>query len=129
MRGLCIALVFIGVGTLSGCATVTRGSTEVLVIESNPIGAVARLSSGRVCVTPCSLELPRKTSVSITFEKEGYRPTTAYVSSGIDGAGGAGMAGNVLVGGIVGIGIDSYSGANKSLSPNPVLVVMEKEDD
>lgn len=129
MRIRFVTLVCIGVAVLSGCATVTRGSTEVLVIESDPIGAVARLSSGRICVTPCSLELSRKTSVSITFEKEGYRPTTAYVSSGIDGAGGAGMAGNVLVGGVVGVGIDSYSGANKSLSPNPVMVVMEKEDD
>ena len=39
------------------------------------------------------------------------------------------MAGNVLVGGIVGVGIDSYSGANKSLSPNPLRVTMEKESD
>jgi hypothetical protein len=114
---------------LSGCATVTRGSTEILVIESNPAGAVARLSTGRVCITPCSLTLSRKEALSISFEKDGFLPTTAYVSSGVDSAGGAGMAGNVLVGGIVGVGIDSYSGANKSLSPNPLRVTMEKESD
>ena len=101
----------------------------MVVIETNPMGAVARLSSGRVCLTPCSLSLPRKQSFAISFEKEGYKPVTAYVSSGITAGGGAGMAGNVLVGGIIGIGVDSYSGANKTLSPNPVKINLEKIHD
>lgn len=111
---------------ITGCATVTRGTTEVLIIESFPSGAVARLSNGKICITPCSLTLSRKESLNITFEKDGYESASAMVTSGISGEGGAGIAGNVLVGGVLGIGIDSYSGAAKSLTPNPVIIHLNK---
>lgn len=111
---------------ITGCATITRGTTEVLIIESFPSGAVARLSNGKICITPCSLTLSRKESLNITFEKDGYESASAMVTSGISGEGGAGIAGNVIVGGVLGIGIDSYSGAAKSLIPNPVIIRLNK---
>lgn len=131
MRKIFERCIFLGllITIVTGCATVTRGTTEVLVIETIPAGATARLSSGKICITPCSLTLSRKESFSISFEKNGYYPASTHVSSGISTAGGVGMAGNVLVGGLIGIGVDSYSGANKSLLPNPVRVTLEKIDD
>jgi hypothetical protein len=38
------------------------------------------------------------------------------------------MAGNVLVGGLIGIGVDAYSGAMNDLVPNPLSVKLEKEE-
>lgn len=43
-------------------------------------------------------------------------------------SGGAGMAGNVLLGGIVGAGVDAYSGAMDDIVPNPLTVTLEKQE-
>jgi hypothetical protein len=37
----------------------------------------------------------------------------------------AGMAGNILLGGIVGVVVDATSGATKELKPNPLRVKLE----
>lgn len=109
---------------LTACASVTRGTREEFVINSDPEGAKAILSSGQTCITPCTLKLKRKQSFSVRFEKDGFIPTEATVDSHIAAAGAAGFAGNVLVGGIIGAGVDVYSGATKALSPNPLTVAM-----
>jgi hypothetical protein len=49
------------------------------------------------------------------------------VSRLIAGAGAAGVAGNVLVGGLIGIGVDMATGASQDLVPNPVNVKLEPE--
>lgn len=38
------------------------------------------------------------------------------------GAGGAGMAGNVILGGLIGAAVDANSGATQDLVPNPLTV-------
>ena len=109
---------------LTGCATITRGTTEVLVIETTPAGAEVQLSSGLHCKTPCSLEMKHKNAVVLDITKPGYEPQRVNVLSEIAGAGAAGMAGNVILGGVIGAGIDVATGATKRLKPNPVVVTM-----
>jgi hypothetical protein len=109
---------------LSGCATITRGTTEALVIESTPSGADVDLSNGMRCKTPCTLEMKRKSAVVLDIKKEGYEDVRVNVLSEISGSGAAGMAGNVLLGGVIGAGVDAASGATKTLRPNPVRVVL-----
>lgn len=46
------------------------------------------------------------------------------VSPQVSGGGGAGMAGNVLFGGLIGAAVDAGSGAMHDLVPNPVDVRM-----
>jgi hypothetical protein len=46
----------------------------------------------------------------------------------MSGGGGAGMAGNVIFGGLIGAGVDATSGALKKLEPNPVVIQLVKED-
>lgn len=111
---------------LSGCATITRGTKDTLVIESDPAGATVQLSTGQTGKTPASFQLPRKESVVVTISREGYESVQVNVQSQIVGAGAAGMAGNVLVGGIIGAGVDAVTGATKSLKPNPVVVKLVK---
>jgi len=105
---------------LSGCATVTRGTTENLSVQSEPEGASVELSSGQICKTPCNLELKRKNDYTLYLHKEGFQDAEIRVESKVAGAGAAGMAGNVLIGGIIGAGVDAFSGATNSLKPNPV---------
>lgn len=106
---------------VSGCATVTRGSKDFFEIESEPTGATVALSNGLNCVTPCGMELPRKHPFTATFTLDGYKPLTAKVVPKQAAAGTAGMAGNVLIGGLVGVVADSTTGAMKDLTPNPLI--------
>ena len=110
---------------VTGCATITRGTSEVLVIETEPPGAVASLSSGHMCKTHCSIELKRKNGVLIKLEKPGYETIDTDIHSDISGAGGAALAGNVVLGGLIGAGVDAYSGAMNKLTPNPLHVKLE----
>ena len=52
---------------------------------------------------------------------------TANVVSQIAGAGGAALAGNVVLGGLIGVGVDSTTGATNELVPNPLHLVLEEE--
>jgi hypothetical protein len=105
-----------------GCATITRGTTEAWTVESDPIGADVSLSSGERCTTPCTLTKKRKDPFVVTIEKPGFEPVETQVLSQVAGGGAAGMAGNVLIGGLIGIGVDAASGATKELKPNPLVV-------
>lgn len=119
-----LAALLVAVALLSGCASVTRGSKDTLVVESTPSGANVRLSTGQVGKTPTSFRLPRKHDLVVFIEKEGYEPLEINVTSQISGAGGAGMAGNVLVGGLIGAAVDLGTGAMRDLRPNPIQVTL-----
>lgn len=119
---ICAALAaqfFVG-----GCASIARGTKDTLVVESDPAGAIVHLSTGQSGKTPTSFQLPRKHAFDVYIEREGYEPLAIHVSSQISGKGAVGMAGNVLVGGLIGAGIDAFSGATKDLKPNPIKVTL-----
>lgn len=120
-------LLILAAATLiaSGCATVTRGTTQDWTVSSNPSGATVSLSNGERCATPCTFKLKRKFPFNVEICKPGYETVDANVVSTIKGAGAAGMAGNVLVGGLIGVGVDAGTGANKDLVPNPLSVELE----
>jgi hypothetical protein len=48
------------------------------------------------------------------------------VATRVAGAGAAGFAGNVLVGGLVGMGVDAATGSTLEHYPNPVSVILER---
>lgn len=125
-----VAAVAIGV---AGCATIIRGGNVDFGIESTPSSALARLSNGMVCVTPCKLRLPRNRPFSVTIEKEGYRPTTVAVRSGFASASTPGIAGSTILSPALdlvgGIGADVTSGALDDLSPNPLRVQLTQEQE
>ncbi|MDI9238027.1 PEGA domain-containing protein [Lysobacter sp. LF1] len=115
-----LAVVLCALANLVGCATVTRGTTQAFSVESTPLGATVSLSNGERCDTPCTLTLKRKHPVAVQVCKTGYAPVETVVQSQVSGAGAAGMAGNVLLGGLIGAGVDAASGATKELRPNPL---------
>jgi hypothetical protein len=112
---------------LTGCATITRGTHDVLVVQSEPTGAhVVIKPDGGECNTPCTMKLKRKGTYEVDINRTGYEPVMVKVQPQIVGAGAAGMAGNVLVGGVIGAVVDGTSGAMKDLRPNPVTVNLVK---
>ncbi len=122
MVGIMKKLLVIAVAlSLGGCATVTRGTTNKITFESEPEGAYVETNIGQTCPeTPCVLEFSRKAEFTATFSKQGYHDKSIAVQTRIAGAGVAGIAGNVLIGGIVGVGVDAASGATLEHYPNPV---------
>ena len=110
--------------TLAGCATITRGTTNQVQIQSDPPGALARTSTGFSCTTPCTMTVSRKDEFSVVFSKPGYRDETVDVKTQVAGAGAAGFAGNILLGGIIGMGADAATGATLEHVPNPVGVTL-----
>ena len=112
---------------LTGCATVTRGTTTQLQVASTPPGASVKTSTGFTCApTPCKLKVPRKSGFGVTVAKAGYAPQTVQVHTAVHGGGAAGFVGNAVLGGLVGMAVDGSDGAMNDLVPNPVSVTLVK---
>jgi len=108
---------------LTSCATITRGVHDKLTVMSDPPGADVRLSTGEDGITPATfVEKRRRDSFTVTVRKPGYAAQTVTVKSKAGGTGATAMAGNVLLGGAIGMGVDAGTGAYNSLYPNPVSV-------
>ena len=114
--------------SLTACATVTRGSKDAWSVNSDPTGARVETSNGMQCpATPCAIRMSRKSEFTATVTKDGYKPATISVTHKTANAGAAGVAGNVLVGGVIGLGVDAVSGASQDLTPNPAFVTLERK--
>ncbi len=96
-----------------GCATMIRGTSENLMITSEPDGAQVKLSDGRACKTPCQMECKRNQTIILKFTKDGYQAESLTVCPTLAGAG-------VILGGV----IDYGTGAVYSLQPNPAHVIL-----
>jgi hypothetical protein len=120
-----VALLACGLA-LSACASITRGWNEQIQFSSNPPEANVRSSTGFQCVTPCTLQIGRKDEFSVVFSKAGYISQEVSVRTQVAGAGAAGFAGNVLAGGVIGMGVDAASGATLEHCPNPVGVTLRR---
>jgi hypothetical protein len=108
------------------CATVTRGTNQAWTIQTTPPGAAVKTSNGFACnTTPCTFKMKRRSTFDVTITKDGYKTYHGNVVHQVGGGGGAGMAGNVIVGGLIGAGVDVASGAMMDLKPNPMVVGLE----
>jgi hypothetical protein len=98
---------------LGGCATIVQGTTESVSVTTTPDqGAQCTLknSEGTWYVTsPGSTTVHKtKNDLTVSCKKDGYPGGEALARSHFGGT----TAGNVLAGGLIGIGIDAASGAN-----------------
>ena len=102
---LCVLLAF----GLANCASVLSGTTQELVVNTNPAGAdyvLNRLDSsiGRVNPTPGAVTIQKtKEDITIVCNPEGYQEATHLSNSGIQAA----TWGNIVLGGGFGWAVDS----------------------
>ena len=111
---------------LTGCGTIVRGTKDVIVVESEPSGANVKLSTGLQGTKPATFEVSRKHDLVVSISKDGYETVNVNVVPKVVGAGSAAMAGNVLLGGVIGAAVDAGTGSMYDLKPNPVHVVLNK---
>jgi PEGA domain len=113
---------------LCGCASVSRGTTETISVASTPSGAeavISGLDAPMTCMTPCAVVAKRNADISITVQKPGFEPQVVQLTKDIPAAGAAGFAGNLLLGGVVGMGVDAVTGAATDHKPNPLIVTLQ----
>ena len=116
--------------SLSACATVTKGSNDTVKMTSIPSDAsvvfedtAQKLQPAR-CQTPCEIELNRKRTYKATVSKAGHEEFVVMMEPKLSASGGTAMAGNLLIGGIIGAGVDAATGASKDLTPNNLEVTL-----
>jgi len=105
------ALAALGVG-VSGCATVIKGTSQSVAITTPP-------TEGAQCVLPSKEENWQITSpgvatvqkskedIQVRCEKPGWQTATATIPSNFQGW----TLGNLLIGGVIGVGVDAATGA------------------
>lgn len=97
---------------VSGCATIVKGSSQDIAITTPPVtGASCSLSSSQgnwMVTTPGVVHVERsKADVQIRCTKSGYVDGFASIPSNFEGW----TVGNLLLGGVVGLGVDAATGA------------------
>jgi hypothetical protein len=99
--------------------TLFRGTHEDLSIDSTPGGAVATLSDGQTCNTPCALQISRGAPYSVKFSKKGCDEQTALVRSNASAGAVTGAAALSILTLGLGLMVDMSKGAVYDADPNP----------
>jgi hypothetical protein len=105
------SLALVGCGSFSTTdwlPSMSLGSGVGLRLESDPPGAEAQISAGPACRTPCTVSVPARDEMTVTFNLAGYLPQTIPVR---------------LQGGSP--GTDSAFASVAELAPNPVFAQLE----
>ncbi len=126
-RVMKLVVVAMGLGVLTGCASIVNGTNQSVSVQTGSVGGAAcalENDKGKWYVpsTPGSVVVNRSyNDLKINCTKKGYHPSYQRVASKTKG-----MAfGNVVFGGVVGAGVDVVDGAAYDY-PNDIFVPMQK---
>ena len=109
-----LAVVSAAALALSGCATIIKGPSQDILVNTNPAGASCVLNRegakiAQVDPTPGTVKVDKtKYDITLVCDKAGYQESTYIVHSGIEGA----TFGNIALGGLIGWGVDSATGSD-----------------
>lgn len=117
-KGLLMGVILLITVFTSGCATITTGRHQRVPVDSNPQGAEVTVSSGYRGLTPCSFELERSKDHVIKISLKGYKTAQVLLRKTLCGS----TFGNIILGGVIGLGVDAMSGAMFKLIPENVYV-------
>lgn len=120
-RWISLVPVFLFLGAFtSSCATIIHGTTQRVPVSSVPSGARVAVNESTAFTTPTALELSRKEHHTLQFSLEGYHPEVVKLESVTSGV----VMGNILLGGLIGWGVDAASGAQYRLVPESIHVTL-----
>jgi len=114
-----------GILGLSACASIVEGTSQSVFVKTDPTAASCTLKrDGSVLAvvnsSPELVELEKsKDAISIECTKDGFFKENTMLSSSFEGM----TFGNIIFGGIIGIGIDAASGAMNKY-PDSITVLM-----
>lgn len=108
----------------SSCATIFKGSSADVRVNSTPSNADIYINGIDKGQTPSSLTLARDDNYVLTFKKDGYEEVKLEVNKKFDGA--TTILGNLVSFFLLGVVVDVASGAAYSLEPADVSANMEE---
>ena len=107
----CVLFSIAVLGT--GCATLTKGSSQTVTVNTDPSGAMCTMTRDAKPVavlnsTPGSVPVEKaRGSIAVLCKKQGYQDAAGELAPEFQ----AMTLGNILFGGIVGVVVDAASGA------------------
>ena len=84
MKNLKLIFALIAVTLIAGCATVIKGTTQTVNVQSNPDGASVYFDNQLMGKTPFTLEAKKNVYSNIRIEKEGYKTYTQQLTKKYD---------------------------------------------
>jgi hypothetical protein len=121
------AVAALGVA-MSGCASIVEGTTQSVAITSSPQdGAKCTLTSSEgvwYVTTPGNAQVHKtKNNLDVVCTKAGFRDGHRTIEPSFNAV----TVGNLVAGGVVGLGIDAATGANYNY-PSEVNIAMDPEN-
>lgn len=112
---------------MNGCATIVSDGETSVQFNTVPSSAQCTLKGKnyeQIITTPANLVLPAKASpIVVRCEKDGYSPASETIESTMNGA----IIGNLIFGGIIGIGIDLITKSGYDYQETLELVLYKKD--
>lgn len=107
----------------SGCATISRGTLQTVTINTPGVhDATCTLTSSKIGTkivrSPGTVTIEKgPDNIAISCKKECYQDGVGVLASSIEPM----TAGNILVGGVIGLGVDAVSGAMSKYEPEATV--------
>jgi len=121
-RTLSIILVSSIALSTTSCASIITGTKDKISFTSTPEGAKVLHKGVEKCITPCTAEIPRSLSKqTVIFEKEGFANKEIKLTKNFNAV----SLVNILIGGVIGVGIDAATGSLTKYSPKEYAVELE----
>jgi len=127
------ALLFVAIVSnllfLTGCATLVKGSSQSVIVNTDPQGATCTLTRkdkqiAIVNPTPGSVTVDKsKDAVTVSCKKDDYQESVGTMSSKFEPM----TFGNILFGGVIGVVVDASSGAMNEYEPTVTFTLIPLE--
>ena len=109
---LTIALASVSLGA---CSTIVNGKNQTVRVNTGTVSGADCVATGgsndavaETFTTPADVRFPRSSkAIDITCNKSGYQTAEKTISGKVEGT----TAGNLAVGGPIGLGVDALTGA------------------
>jgi len=123
MKNKLSAALFLGISlSAMSCATILTGTKDSITFNSTPEGAKVMHKGIEKCTTPCTAEIPRSLSRQmVTLQKEGFNNKEVKLTKTFNAV----SLVNILLGGVIGVGIDAATGSLTKYSPNAYKIELE----
>lgn len=120
----CILLAA-GLAHVTGCALMANGPDQLIIVESDPQGAEVRIEPGnKTMKTPGAVMVPRRSSVIVAIEKEGYDTASVTLEPQHSMSIWRNLVWIFPMAVILGISVDASTGCCYELQPDKVNVTL-----
>lgn len=124
MRSLAVLPICVAVCSLilTSCATVFKGSTDTVIINSRPPGAVVKINGTQRGTTPLTLELESNRPHNILLTKSGFEDENATITHSV--AAGYVILDIIFILGFVPLIVDAATGNWNTLDQRDLNIVL-----